>query len=49
MEEASLVSGGITAAAAAVAGGERKIVRASLEGTADCGGWWPGWLGLCAC
>ena len=49
MEETSHVSGGITAAGAAVASGERKVVRASLEGTVDCGGWWPGWLGLCEC
>ena len=24
-------------------------MQANPEGTADCEGWWPGWLGLCAC
>ena len=41
--------GRVTAAVAAVAGGEQEVGLAGLGGPADCAKWSPGWRGRYAC
>ena len=49
VKETSMVSGCVTVAATAVAGGEREDERAGPGGTNDCGEWLPGWPRRYAC